>query len=130
MISMLKRKFSLIFLKTGTSRNLRGIKKNLQAHCNADRISGDFQNKVTPRIDRRNFVFNGSVGEAMASFIEYKRIEQRLSQVHILCYKRYLFRFLHNCNKKGIRTINKIGLPFIFHFIADLDVGKENLYIR
>lgn len=50
--------------------------------------------KVTPRIDRRTFVFNGSTGALMLNFIEYKRTEQRLSGSRILCYERYLFHFL------------------------------------
>ncbi len=80
--------------------------------------------KVMPRINRRTFVFNGSIGTLILNFIEYKRTEQRLSQIRILCYERYLYRFLQYCNKRKVYQIKKIDLPFILHFIGDLDCTK------
>lgn len=80
--------------------------------------------KVMPRINRRTFVFNGSIGTLILNFIEYKRTEQRLSEIRILCYERYLYRFLQYCNKRKVYQIKKIDLPFILHFIGDLDCTK------
>lgn len=82
------------------------------------------QIKVTPRIKRKDFIFNGPLGESIISFLNYKRIEERLSMVRLLCYQRYLFRFYQYCNKKLVRSITKIDLPFILHFIDQLDSGK------
>ena len=80
--------------------------------------------KVMPRIDRRTFVLNGSIGALMQQFIEYKKVECRLSLVRISCYERYLYRFLQYCNNKKIYCIKKIDLPFILHFIRDLDCTR------
>ncbi len=77
--------------------------------------------KVTPRMNRKTFVFNGSIGALMLKFIDYKRTEQRLSRTRILCYERYLCRFLQYCNNKKVDRIKKIDLPFILHFIGNLD---------
>ncbi len=80
--------------------------------------------KVMPRMDRRTFVLDGSIGALMQQFIEYKKVECRLSLVRIRCYERYLYRFLQYCNKKKVYSIKKIDLPFILHFIGDLDCTK------
>lgn len=80
--------------------------------------------KVMPRMDRRTFVLNGPIGALMKQFIEYKKVECRLSLVRILCYERYLYRFLQYCNKKKVYSIKKIDLPFVLHFIGDLDCTR------
>lgn len=77
--------------------------------------------KVMPRIHRRDFGFEGSIGALMRKFIEYKKVDSRLSTVRLRCYERYLYRFLQYCNKKKVHSIKKVDLPFILHFIGDLD---------
>lgn len=80
--------------------------------------------RVIPRIDKKGFIFTGPIGEVIVSFLEYKRIEERLSTVRLLCYQRYLFRFFQYCNKKVACSFTKIDLPFILHYIGELDSGK------
>jgi site-specific recombinase XerD len=80
--------------------------------------------KVMPRINRRTLVFNGPIGTLMLQFIEYKKLQERLSNVRILCYERYLYRFLQYCNEKTVHSIKKIDLPFLLHFIGELDCTK------
>jgi len=80
--------------------------------------------KVTPRMDRKSFDFKGPIGELIQGFLNYKRAEDRLSTIRILCYQRYLFRFFQYCQKKGVDSIKKIDLPFIFHYIDELDYCK------
>jgi integrase len=109
-------------------RNMKQLKRHEKEVHNSIKMMTEFTLtgiiKVTPRIDRRTFVFNGSIGALMLNFLEYKRTEQRLSQVRILCYERYLYRFLQYCKKKKVYQIKKIDLPFILHFIGDLDCRK------
>jgi integrase len=77
--------------------------------------------KVTPRMDRRDFIFEGPIGELIVNFIDYKKTEDRLSTFSILSYRRYLFLFFQYCKKKGTHSIEKIDLPFILHYIDELD---------
>jgi site-specific recombinase XerD len=80
--------------------------------------------KVMPRINRKNVVFNGSIGAFMHQFMKYKRTEERISRSRLLCYERYLYRFLQYCNRKKVYSLKKVDLPFVIHFIADLDCTK------
>lgn len=77
--------------------------------------------KVMPRIKRRNFVFNGPIGALMLQFMEHKKTEERLSRTRLLCYQRYLYRFLQYCNRKKVHSLKKVDLPFVIHFIGELD---------
>ncbi len=77
-----------------------------------------------PGIDRRKFVFNGPIGITMLKFMEYKKVEDRLSDIRIRCYQVNLHRFLEFCKRKRIRSIKRIDLPFIIHFIGGLDYKK------
>ena len=80
--------------------------------------------KVMPRINRRNFVFDGEIGRAILQFLQYKKTEDRLSAVRTRCYERYLYRFLLYSNKKKVHSVKRIDLPFIIHFIGDADCRK------
>lgn len=77
-----------------------------------------------PGIDRRRFDFNGPIGMEMLRFIEHKKAEDRLSNVRVRCYELNLHRFLQFCGRKQVRSIKKIDLPFIIHFIRELDYKK------
>lgn len=77
--------------------------------------------KVMPRINRRDFVFSGSIGILMLQFIEHKKTEERLSRTRLLCYERYLYRFLQYCNRKKVHSLKKVDLPLLIHFIGELD---------
>lgn len=80
--------------------------------------------KVMPRINRRSFAFNGPIGALMLQFIEYKKTEERLSRTRLLGYERYLYRFLQYCNRKKVHSLKKVDLPFVIHFIGELDCTK------
>ena len=77
-----------------------------------------------PGIDRRRFVFHGPIGTTMLKFMDYKKVEDRLSDVRMRCYRRYLFHFLQFCRKRRVRSIKRIDLPFIIHFIGELGYKK------
>lgn len=80
--------------------------------------------KVIPKIDRRTFNFDSPIGALILQFLEYKKEEERLSVTRMLCYNRYLHRFHEYCRKKKVQSIKKLDLPFILHFIGDLDCTK------
>lgn len=110
------------------NRNIKQLTEHEKEVHNSIRMMTEFAltgaTKVMPRIKRRDFVFNGPIGEVMLQFMEYKRTEERLSVNRMLCYQRYLYRFLQYCNKNKVHSIKKIDLPFIIHFIGDLDCTK------
>ncbi len=109
-------------------RNMKQLTKHEKEVHNSIKMMTEFALtgviKVMPRINRRTFVLNGPIGALMLQFIEYKKVEHRLSLVRIRCYERYLYRFLQYCNKKKVYSIKKIDLPFILHFIGDLDCAR------
>jgi site-specific recombinase XerD len=79
-----------------------------------------------PPLPRKNpIVFNGPVGEIITEFLDYKRIEERLSIIRFHCYQRNLDLFLNFCNENGINSIKGINLAFILHFINDMDCRKK-----
>lgn len=109
-------------------RNMRELSRTEKEFYNSVKMLSEFQVtgkiKVYPRMDRKKFVFNGPIGEAITNFLNYKSVEQRLSTVRIHCYQRYLFQFLNHCKNKGIRSISEIDLAFILHYIGELDCKK------
>lgn len=80
--------------------------------------------KAAPRLYKEPFVFNGPIGEIITDFLDYKRIEERLSIIRMHCYQLNLSRFLNYCIEKGICSINDIDLAVIIRFIAELDYKK------
>lgn len=117
-----------VFYHRFKDRDIGQLTRHEKEFYNSVRMLTEFlvtgEIKVTPRIDRRNYVFSGSLGRLIASFLDYKRIDDRLSLVRLLCYQRYLFRFYQYCNKKAIGSIEMIDLPFILKYISELDCRK------
>jgi integrase/recombinase XerD len=81
--------------------------------------------KIPPRPRKKPIIFSGPIGEIISDFLDYKRIEERLSIIRIHCYQRNLFRFLNFCNEKGICSIKEIDLVVLLRFIGELDCRKE-----
>lgn len=110
------------------NRSVKELTRHEKEIHNSIRMLTEFfvtgQIKVTPRMDRKNFVFNGAIGALLTAFIEYKRTEQRLSTTRLLCYRRYLYLFMQHCNKNSVLDIVDVDLPLIFHFIGGLDCGE------
>ena len=78
-------------------RRMQELSRHEKEFHNSVRMLTEFELtgkiKVTPRIDRKVFLFEGPIGELIVNFIDYKKVEDRLSTTRILCYRRYLFRF-------------------------------------
>src|SRR5687768_5121956 len=66
-------------------RNLKQLTRHEKEVHNSIKMITEFaltgKIKVTPRIARKNFVFNGPIGALMLNFIAYKRTEHRLSPI-------------------------------------------------
>jgi len=78
-----------------------------------------------PNLPHKNeIVFSGPIGGIIADFLDYKRVEKRLSIIRMHCYQLNLSRFLDYCNEKGICSIDAINLTVILHFIGDLERKK------
>ncbi|MDR0231603.1 MAG: site-specific integrase [Dysgonamonadaceae bacterium] len=80
---------------------------------------------ISPRVNKRTFVFEGAVGKIMDEFIRYKRDVARLSTIRIHCYQRSLSRFLDYCNKNSINCVRNIDLQVILQFIEEVSRSKE-----
>ncbi len=83
------------------------------------------QIKIPPLPHKEPIVFSGPIGDIITGFLDYKRVEERLSIISIHCYQRNLTRFLNYCNGKGIRSIRDINLAVILHFIGEIAHNKE-----
>ena len=81
--------------------------------------------KIPPRHRKKPIIFSGPIGEIISDFLDYKRIEERLSIIRIHCYQRNLFRFLNFCNEKNICSIKEIDLVVILRFLSEMDCRKE-----
>lgn len=110
-------------------RNMREISRVEKEFYNSVKMLSEFQAsgkiKVYPRMDRKEFIFNGPIGETVTNFLNHKSTEDRLSIVRLRCYQRYLFRFLNYCNNKGVSSFIQIDLPFVLHYIGELDCSKK-----
>lgn len=110
-------------------RSIGKLSYNEKHFYNATKMLTEFQEtgkvNLSPRMDRKKFVFSGPIGETISSFLNYKRVEERLSLIRFNFYQRYLFQFLCYCNEKGIGSINDINLTVILHYIDKLDCRKE-----
>jgi site-specific recombinase XerD len=77
------------------------------------------------RIHHRPFIFRGTIGEIMTGFLDYLRIEKRLSLVRIHHYELNLYRFLNYCDEKDIGSIQDVNLAFVLHFIGEIGRRKD-----
>jgi site-specific recombinase XerD len=83
------------------------------------------QIRIPARPRKNPIVFTGPIGKIITGFLDYKRIEDRLSVIRIRCYQLNLSRFLNFCNESGICSIKDINLVVILHFISEQDCRKE-----
>jgi len=81
--------------------------------------------KIQPRPRKKPIIFSGPIGEIISDFLDYKRVEERLSIISIHCYQRNLSRFLNFCNEKNICFIKEIDLVVILRFLNELGYRKE-----
>ena len=77
------------------------------------------------RPGKNRLVFSGPIGEIINHFLEYKRIEEKISLTRLRCYKRNLFNFLSYCNENNIHSITDIDLAVILLYISQLNKGSE-----
>jgi site-specific recombinase XerD len=80
--------------------------------------------KIRPRSRKKPIVFSGPIGEIISDFLDYKRIEDRLSIIRLHCYQLNLFRFLSFCNGNNICSIKDIDLVVILRFLSEMDSRK------
>jgi site-specific recombinase XerD len=80
--------------------------------------------EIHPRPRKTQIVFSGPIGDLITDYLDYKRVEERLSIIRIHCYQHNLSRFLNFCNEKSIYSIREIDLVFILRFLNELDYRK------
>jgi site-specific recombinase XerD len=81
--------------------------------------------KIQPRSRKKPIIFSGPIGEIISDFLDYKRVEERLSINSIHCYQRNLFRFLSFCNGNNICSVKDIDLVVILRFLNELGCRRE-----
>ena len=81
--------------------------------------------KMPVRHRKKQIIFSGQVGEIISDFLDYKRVEERLSIIRLHFYQRNLFRFLNFCNEKRICSVKEIDLVVILRFLNEMDCRKE-----
>lgn len=72
-------------------------------------------------------VLDGPIGKIMNLFLEYKRVEDRLTAHSHNSHKRNLFQLLSYCKLKRIESLEEINLNFILEFISSLDGRKSTV---
>ena len=83
------------------------------------------QIKIPCHPRKKPIIFSGPIGEIISDFLDYKRVEERLSIIRIHCYQRNLSRFQNYCSANKICSINDINLVIILRFLSELDCRKE-----
>jgi len=73
---------------------------------------------------KKPIIFKGPIGEIITDFLDFKRIEDRLSIIRIRCYQLNLSRFLNYCNENNICSIKDIDLVVILRFLSEMDSRK------
>ena len=110
-------------------RNMQELSRTEKQFYNSVKTLSEFQVtgniKLYPRIDRKTFAFSGQIGKVITNFINHKSVEDRLSTVRIHCYQRYLFQFFQYCNNKNVHSFSAVNLPFVLHYIGELDCSKK-----
>lgn len=109
--------------------SVQELSKNERCFFNSIIMLSEFQEtgqiKIPPHLRKKPIIFSGPIGEIITGFLDFKRIEDRLSIIRIRCYQLNLFRFLNYCNEKGICSMKDINLVVILSFIRELDCRKE-----
>ncbi len=110
-------------------RKGRKLSKQEQFLANGTRKLTEFQSTGQVKVPnlppvKVHLIFNGALGEAIIRYLDYKRVEERLSTIRLHCYKRCLFRFLEYCNKNKVHAISDIDLAVLLKYINTLDCGK------
>lgn len=110
-------------------RSVQELSNNERCFFNSIIMLSDFQEtgqiKLPSRPRKKPIIFSGEIGDIITGFLDYKRIEERLSIIRIHCYQLNLSRFMNYCNEKGIGSIKDINLVVILRFISELDCRKE-----
>jgi len=88
----------------------------------------DFQEtghiKILHFPNKKPIIFKGPIGEIITNFLDYKRIEDRLSIIRIHCYQLNLSRFLNFCNGNNICSMKDIDMVVILRFLSEMDCRK------
>ena len=80
---------------------------------------------ISPRVEKKVYVFDSSIGKIIEEFINYKKYEECLSIIRINCYQRSLFVFFNYCKESGIDCISDINLIVILQFFKTIADRKE-----
>ena len=86
--------------------------------------TGKIDAPVRPK-SKYPMVFKGAIGKAIMAFIEYKRSEERLSNISLHCHQRNLLPFHRYCNEQSIDRIDDIDMAVILQYIGKLDYKKK-----
>ncbi len=91
--------------------------------------TGKIDASVRPK-SKYPIAFNGGIGKSITDFIEYKRSEERLSDIRLHCHQRNLLPFHRYCGEEGIRSTADIDMAVILRYIGKLDCKKKTpLYL-
>lgn len=115
------------------TRSIRELSYDEKRFYNGVHMLFEFQQSgkinLPPRPRKAPLVFGGILGKTILDFLEYKRMEERLSKTRLDCYRRHLFGFLTYCHKHQITSINEVGLSIILCYLGQLDPRSTPVYL-
>lgn len=77
--------------------------------------------KLLVRPKLKQLVFVGPLGDAINSYVDYKRTVKRLSTISLSYHKRNLSKFYNYCIKVNITSVSDLDLSVFLLFINQLD---------
>lgn len=110
-----------VFYSAFEDRSIRKLSTHEKHFYNAGKMLSEFQETGKINVPappcKDPIIFSGPIGLIMASLIEHKRIDERLSPSGIHYYQRYLFQFLSYCNENNFQSIEDINLSIIILYL-------------
>ena len=114
-------------------RSVRELFSHEKHFYNGVRMLTDFQQtgkiNLPARPRKALLVFSGAIGQTITNFLDYKRIEERLSEIRLDCYQRHLFGFLTYCREYQIGSIHDVDLSEILHYLGQLNPRTTPVYL-
>jgi len=114
-----------ILLHEFQDRSHKELSAKERTHFNHIMMLSEFSESAQISLPARSvkvpITFSGPLGDLVNDFLEYKRIELRLSAIRLNCYKRNLSTFVNYCNRNEILVIDDVDLTVLLKFIGQLD---------
>lgn len=116
---------SALFLEHFGGRSKRELHTREVRLYNGIKMLSDFMTlgkvNLFARQKLKPSVFAGPLGDAINSYVEYKRTVKRLSVISLSCHKRNLSKLYDYCIKENFTSVSDLDLPVFLLFINQLD---------